>query len=64
MFIFEKLPPSQQKIITAFLCIVGISAVIYGMIKKNNTVFLIGIAFVIAGYLMIRKKIKESILKE
>lgn len=61
---FEKLPPVQQKIITATLCVIGISAVLYGMTKKNNPVFLVGIAFVIAGYLMIRKKLKESIQKK
>jgi len=61
MPIFEKLSPLQQKIITASFCIIGISAIAYGMIKKNNPIFLIGIAFVIAGYLMIRKKLKESI---
>jgi hypothetical protein len=64
MPIFEKLPPVHQKIITASLCVIGIPAIAYGMIKKNNPVFLIGIAFVIAGYLMIRKKLKESILKK
>jgi hypothetical protein len=64
MPIFDKLTPFQQKIITIFLCTIGISAVAYGMIKKNNPVFLIGIAFVIAGYLMIRKKLKESLRKK
>jgi hypothetical protein len=64
MPIFEKLSPFQQKIKTLFLCAIGISAVAYGMIKKNNPVFLIGIAFVIAGYLMIRKKLKESLRKK
>jgi len=61
MPIFEKLTPLQQKIITAALCVIGISAIVYGMIKKDNPVFLIGIAFVIAGYLLIRRKLKESI---
>jgi hypothetical protein len=59
MPIFEKLTPLQQKIITTSLCVIGISAVVYGMTKKNNPIFLIGITFVIAGYLMIRKKLKK-----
>jgi hypothetical protein len=63
MPIFKNLTPSQQKIITLSLCVIGISAVAYGMIKKDNPIFLIGIAFVIAGYLLIRKKLKESIQK-
>jgi hypothetical protein len=53
-----------KKIITSSLCILGVSAVAYGMTKKNNPIFLIGIAFVIAGYLMIRKNLKESIIKK
>jgi hypothetical protein len=64
MSIFEKLSPLQQKIITASLCVIGIPTIAYGMIKKNNPVFLIGIVFVIAGYLLIRKKLKESIQKK
>jgi hypothetical protein len=64
MSIFRNLSPLKEKIIMTALCVIGISAIIYGMIKKNNTIFLAGIAFVIAGYLMIRKKLKESIQKE
>jgi hypothetical protein len=64
MPIFDKLTPLQQKIITIFVCTIGISTVAYGMIEKNNSVFLIGIAFIIAGYLMIRKKLRESLSKE
>jgi hypothetical protein len=63
MPIFDKLTPFQQKIITASLFVIGISAVTYGMIKKDNPIFLVGIVFVIAGYLLIRKKLKESIQK-
>jgi hypothetical protein len=59
-----NLSPLKEKILTAFLCITGISATAYGMLKKNNPIFLMGIAFVIAGYLLIRKKLKESINKK
>lgn len=42
-------------------CIVGPVAVSYGMIMDHDVIFIIGIIFVIAGYLMIRIRIKKSI---
>lgn len=42
-------------------CIIGIVAVSYGMLKDNNLIFILGLLFVIAGYLLIRKKLKEYI---
>jgi hypothetical protein len=57
---FLNLSPLKEKILTSALCIVGISGIAYGMAEKNNPVFLIGIAFAIAGYLLIRKKLRES----
>jgi hypothetical protein len=64
MSISRNLSPSKEKIIISILCIIGISAVAYGMIEKNNPVFIIGLLIVIAGYLMIRRKLKESIQKK
>jgi len=61
MSIFENLSPLKEKIITISLCVIGVSAVVYGMTRHNNPVFIIGILFVIAGYLMIRKKLKEAL---
>jgi LPXTG-motif cell wall-anchored protein len=40
---------------------VGTSAVAYGMFKGNNLIFIIGMLFVIGGYVLIRRKIKEAI---
>ena len=40
---------------------IGIVAVSYGMLKDNNLVFIIGLLFVIGGYLLIRRKIKAHI---
>jgi LPXTG-motif cell wall-anchored protein len=40
---------------------IGIVAVAYGMVKDNNLIFIIGLLFVIGGYLLIRRKTKESI---
>ena len=39
---------------------IGISAVAYGMLKDNNLIFIIGMLFVIGGYLLIRRKIRDS----
>ena len=49
-------------IITA--CLIGIAAGFYGIINENNIVFIVGIIFIIGGYLRIRKKMKESISKK
>ena len=44
-----------------FICMIGIVAVSYGMLKDNALIFIIGLLLVFAGYLLIRRKIKESI---
>jgi hypothetical protein len=64
MPILSNLSRLKEKILISILCIIGISSVAYGMLKKNNPVFIIGIIFVIAGYLLIRRKLKESIQKQ
>jgi hypothetical protein len=64
MSLFRNLSPLKEKILISILCIIGISAVAYGMIAKNNPVFIIGILFVVAGYRLIRRKLKESIQKK
>ena len=64
MSIFGNLSPLNEKILISVLCIIGISSVAYGMLKKNNPVFIVGMVFVIAGYLLIRRKLKESIRKK
>ena len=51
----------REKILTAFICLIGILAILYGMINKNNVIFIIGVLLVVAGYLLIRRKLKESI---
>ena len=50
----------REKAFIVCLCAFGILAVSYGMIKENNAVFIIGLLFVIGGYLLIRRKLKES----
>jgi hypothetical protein len=51
----------KQKALTLGLCVAGVLAVAYGMIRRNHVVFIIGLLLVIAGYLRIRKKLKESL---
>ena len=51
----------KQKAIIFIICTIGIVAVSYGVAKDDNVVFVIGIVFVIGGYLLIRRRIKEHI---
>jgi vacuolar-type H+-ATPase subunit I/STV1 len=51
----------KQKALILIICTIGIVAVSYGMAKDNNVIFVLGIGFIIGGYLLIRKGIKERI---
>jgi hypothetical protein len=51
----------KQKALIFIICAIGIVAVSYGVAKDDNAVFVIGIVFVIGGYLLIRRRIKEHI---
>lgn len=51
----------KQKALILIICTIGIVAVSYGMAKDNNVIFVLGIGFIIGGYLLIRKRIKEHI---
>jgi LPXTG-motif cell wall-anchored protein len=53
----------HEKSIFVFLCAIGITCIVYGMGKENNIVFIVGLLFVIAGYLLIRRKLKKSVQK-
>ncbi len=59
MYLLRK----KEKILVPILCALGIAAVGYGMARENNPVFIVGLVFVIAGYLRIRWKLRAS-LKE
>jgi hypothetical protein len=50
----------KEKALIPLLCAFGISAVVYGMVKENDLVFLAGLILVIAGYLRIRRRLKAS----
>ncbi len=51
----------REKAFIVCLCVFGVLAVSYGMIKENNAAFILGLLFVIGGYLLIRRKLKEYI---
>jgi hypothetical protein len=51
----------KEKALILVVCLFGILGVSHGMMNKNHLVFIAGLVFVVAGYLMIRKKLKEYI---
>jgi hypothetical protein len=51
----------QEKGVMAGLAILGCLLTGYGMIEKNNVVFVIGLLGVVAAYLMFRRRWKEAI---
>jgi hypothetical protein len=56
-----KLVTMKEKVFILLLCVLGIAGVCYGMVNKDHPVFVAGLAFVVVGYLMIRKKLKAHI---
>lgn len=54
----------KEKSLTLLLCVVGLVAVAYGMHRDNNAVFVVGLLFVIGGYLLIRRRLKENLSKK
>ena len=53
----------KGKIAVIIILVVGLASVSYGMIRDNNIIFLAGIILVSTGYILIRKKLKDSIKK-
>ena len=43
------------------VCVAGTALVTYGMLKDDNPIFIIGIVIAIGGYVLVRRKLKESI---
>jgi hypothetical protein len=54
----------KEKSFIILVCVIGILAASYGMIKDNNIIFVIGLLFVVGGYLLIRRKLKKSTQKK
>jgi hypothetical protein len=53
--------PMKEKLLLAVACLAGVSAVAYGMARKDDLVFAIGILIVIGSYLAIRRKLKAAL---
>ena len=51
----------KKRAFMAFICLIGVVAVSYGIHYHDNLVFIIGIGFIIVGYLLIRRRIKGHI---
>jgi hypothetical protein len=51
----------KEKAFILLLCLLGILGVCYGMVNKNHPVFIAGLVLVVAGYLMVRRKLKAHI---
>ena len=51
----------REKVLIVAVCLLGILGVCYGMVNKNHPVFIVGLVAVVAGYLMIRKRLKALI---
>jgi uncharacterized membrane protein YjjP (DUF1212 family) len=50
----------NKKPFVIIICAIGILAVSYGMLAKNNLVFIIGIVCIIGGYLLVRRRLKHN----
>ncbi|MEA2040760.1 MAG: hypothetical protein U9N82_13195, partial [Thermodesulfobacteriota bacterium] len=50
----------KKKLLTVCLCLLGVSAVVYGMSQGSHPVFITGLILVITGYLLIRKNLKDA----
>jgi hypothetical protein len=51
----------KEKLLLAGACLTGVYAVAYGMARKNDIVFVIGILIVLGSYLAIRRKLKAAL---
>jgi len=51
----------KAKSLIALLCALGILAVGHGISTENDIIFIIGLFLIVAGYLLIRKKLKGSL---
>ena len=45
----------------SLMCVVGVGGISYGMLNDDNVVFITGVLFAIAGYLLIRRKLKHHV---
>lgn len=53
-----------EKNIAIVICVLGVLCVLNGMIKGNDVLFMVGLVFVVGGYLIIRRKLKGHAKRE
>jgi len=53
----------KNKTLIILICVIAVVAISYGMLNDNNLIFIVGLLFVIGGYLLIRRRIKDYIKK-
>ena len=51
----------KNRALLILVCVVGTALILYGMAKDDNLIFVIGVLFVIGGYLLVRRRIKKHI---
>ena len=49
----------KGKTLIIIVFVVGILTTLYGMMKDNNEVFMIGLVFIIVGYALVRTKLRR-----
>ena len=49
----------MKRTLVIIIFVVGILTTLYGMMKDNNDVFIIGMVFIIVGYALVRTKLKR-----
>ena len=52
-----------ERVLTVLLFVFGILGVGYGMCKEQNLLFILGLVCLIGGYLLVRRKLKKSVIK-
>jgi hypothetical protein len=57
---FTSYIPKNKNLIV-LIGVIGAVAVSYGILRHHDVIFIIGLIFFLGGYLLIRRKIKESI---
>ena len=50
----------MEKKLIPIICLSGICSAAYGMAEKNQPLFLVGLFFIVSGYLLIRRRLKAS----
>jgi len=53
----------QNTTVISVICVIGTAAALYGMLSNNDLIFIVGLVFVIGGYLLLRTRIKDYVRK-